>query len=284
MSKIFREPLVQFLLLGVFVYCVNVYVFENTENPKKIEIDDARLKALADLYREEQGGAPSPEAMEQMIITWAQNEVMYREALSMGLDRGDDMIRSRMVLKLRDVLFNSVIAEPPPDEELEQWFEENRKNYDRPDIIDFEQFQAIDVRDESIESFAQEINAAGVPEALTNRTRKYELRIDDNLYAVFEDSDAQRVIEAPLNTWTPARSDRGWHMVRITRRLPGEAAEFRRVQTAVLTDWRKQAREAELAEALAEIVADYDIEYEFSKELLEDSLAPSGGGVASAAD
>ncbi|MEL7312383.1 MAG: peptidyl-prolyl cis-trans isomerase [Pseudomonadota bacterium] len=284
MSKIFREPLVQFLLLGVLVYCVNVYVFENTENPKKIEIDDARFKALADLYREEQGGAPSPEAMEQMIITWAQNEVMYREALSMGLDRGDAMIRSRMVLKLRDVLFNSVIAEPPPEEELEQWFEENRKNYDRPDIIDFEQFQAIDVRDESVESFAREINSEGLPETLMDRVRKYELRIDDNLHAVFDDSDAQRVIKAPLNTWTPARSDRGWHMVRVTRRLPGEAAEFHRVKTAVLTDWRKQAREAELAEALAEIVSDYDIEYEFSKELLEDSFAPSSDGVASAAD
>ncbi|MEL6367109.1 MAG: hypothetical protein AAFQ16_04035, partial [Pseudomonadota bacterium] len=82
-AKLFREPLVQFLCIGIVVYGVDSYVFENTENPRRIRIDDTRFQSLVDIYREERGQSPSGEELEALLITWTQNEVMYREALSM---------------------------------------------------------------------------------------------------------------------------------------------------------------------------------------------------------
>lgn len=277
-----REPLVQFLLLGIVVFAVDHYVFENSENPRRIEIDDARLAELVEGFREDTGRLPSDAELETLLVKWTQNEVMYREALSMGLDKGDAMIRSRMVLKLRDVLFNNVIVEPPPDAALQAWFEENRVNYDRPDIIDFEQFE-VDLQErESVQQLALVANQQGVPEALEGAVRRYELRIDQNLYGVFDDGDARNLIAQPLNTWTAVRSDRGWHVARITSRMAGEKAEFSKVRAAVVTDWQQQSRERELASALSEIVADYDISYEFSRDALERNLerAPSATQVS----
>ncbi|MEL6302772.1 MAG: peptidylprolyl isomerase [Pseudomonadota bacterium] len=281
-AKLLREPLVQFLCIGLVVYGVDSFVFENTENPRRIRIDDARFQSLVDIYREERGQFPSGEELEALLVTWTQNEVMYREALSMGLDRGDEMIRSRMVLKLRDVLFNNVIVETPDDETLEAWFESNRLNYDRPDIIDFQQFQ-IDADDVALTpQLVDAANAGGLPDRYTSRIKSYEMRIDDNLYSVFDDSDARALISAPLREWRPASSSQGKHVVRITRRVPGELAQFDRVRAAVLSDWSKQAREAELAQALREIVEDYDITYEFSRDMVQQNLAASSGTSASA--
>ena len=272
---LFKEPLIHFLLLGVAVFAVDRYVFENSDNPRRIEIDDARLVELVEGFREDTGRLPSADEFEKLLVSWTQNEVMYREALSMGLDKGDAMIRSRMVLKLRDVLFNNVIIEPPPDAELATWFEENRKNYDRPDIIDFEQF-VIDAFERSeTEKIVAMANQDELPETYADAIRRYEMRIDQNLYGVFDDSDARTLIEQPINTWTAVKSDSGWHVARITQRLAGEQATFAKVRAAVVTDWQKQRREQELATALSEIVADYDISYEFSRDMLQQKLTPS---------
>lgn len=277
MYRFFRrlasEPLVQFLLLGFIVFAIDHYVFVNSDNPRRISVGDDRYLELVSIFEDERGRPPSDDEIDDMLIAWTQNEVLYREALSMGLDRGDEMIRSRMVLKIRDVVFNNVIVDVPADDGLEAWFEANRSAYDRPELIDFEQFPVNDLDESSASTLAVELGEGEVPEEYESLSRLYRDRIEGNLFSVFDSDGAQAIVDAPLGHWRVARSDRGLHLSRITRRLPGEKVDFQEVRALVKDDWESFERERQIAEALREIVDQYEIRYDFSQDVLRKSLA-----------
>jgi hypothetical protein len=107
-KSILSQPLVQFLLLGGLLFVADRTATGREDDPRRILIDDARYAEIAGIYQDNQGEPPTEAQMEELVITWAQNEVLYREARLMGLDKGDEMIRQRLVLKLRNVLFNRV--------------------------------------------------------------------------------------------------------------------------------------------------------------------------------
>lgn len=272
-SKVASEPLVQFLLLGVAVFAIDHYVFVNSDNPRRVSVDDQRFEELVDVFVNERGRAPTEDEIEELLVAWTQNEVLYREALTMGLDKGDEMIRSRMVLKLRDVVFNNVVVDLPPEQKLEAWFEAHRDAYDRPELIEFEQFPIDDLDEEGALAMMEKLADKDAPEQYANITRRYPGRLDSNLFSVFDEAGAQAMIDAPLGKWVVVRSDRGFHMARITRREPGETVTFEEARALVKSDWRGQERERQIAEAMREIVEQYDIKYEFTREFVDQTLA-----------
>jgi hypothetical protein len=271
--RLAKEPLVQFLVLGAFVFALDHYVFANTDNPRRITLDDARFQELVGIFETERGRPPTEEEIEQMLVTWTQNEIMYREALTMGLDKGDDMIRSRMVLKLRDIVFNNIIIDYPPEEDLQAWFVEHRAAYDRPELIDFEQFPVADMGLDEAHALAAELGSQGHPPEYDRAFRSYGTRIPDNLFSVFDEDDARAILDAPPGQWVAARSDYGLHLARITNRSPAQPVTFEEARALVKDDWYAQERERQIADALGEIVAQYEITYDFTRDLVERSLA-----------
>lgn len=267
-----NEPLVQFLALGVLVFAVDRYVLETGEDPRRILVDDARYAELVAIFEEGQARPPTEAEIGNLIVKWTQNEVMYREAQLMGLDRGDEMIRQRLILKLRDILFNNIITEVPPDEDLEAWFEENRSAYDRPPLLDFEQFLVAELDKDAAGELAGSLQAAAPPEAYARTFRQYRQRPPENLTAVFGREHGRRLIDAGDGHWLAVESDYGWHLARVTARRPGQRAEYADVRHQVSIDWLDEARKRELADALGGIVENYDIRYELTRDLVEESL------------
>ncbi|MEO0996357.1 MAG: peptidylprolyl isomerase [Pseudomonadota bacterium] len=275
-ARLLKEPLVQFLLLGAVVFGAERYVFVTTDQPQRIVIDDARYRELVDIFQEGQSRAPSSAEMDELILTWAQNEVFYREALAMELDRGDEMIRQRLILKYRDILFNNLIVELPPDDVLEAWFEEHRAAYDRPALVDFEQFLVADRNEREARTLARELGDGRHPERYGGVLRVYRQRPEGNLYSAFGEDGGKALLGAGDNDWTAVQSDHGWHLARITRRYPAEPADFASVRHDIAADWLKQAREREMAATLKEVVDEYDIRYSLSRDLVERSVASRG--------
>lgn len=271
-SRLFREPLFQFMILGLVVFAVDRYALESADDPRRIVIDDARYGELVEIFRENQGRRPTEEEARELMVTWAQNEVLYREALNMGLDLGDEMIRQRLILKIRDILFKNVITEPPPEDQLQAWFEQNRSAYDRPELVDFEQFLVADLDFESAAALAASLGDVAHPEEYGAAFRRYPRRPLSNLKAAFGDEDGQRLIDGDEDRWLAVQSDYGWHLARITARYAGEEADFPAVRTRVAQDWLEAARKQELANTLSSIVEQYEISYALSPEVVRDSL------------
>lgn len=272
LSKLWKEPLVQFLVLGAVVIGVDRHVIGNADDPRRIVFDDARYRELVDIFYEGKGRKPTEEEIEELIVTWTQNEVLYREALAMGLDKGDEMIRNRVILKIRNILFNNLVTEAPSDDELEAWFEANRIAYDRPDLYDFEQFLVEGGNAETVSAMAVELGDAAHPETYESTFRRYPHRPGGNLLSVFGEEGGQRLLDAAIGQWVAVESVYGWHLARVTKYAPGEPAVFKDVKHSVARDWLSIHEQRDLSDALGAIVEDYDFRYEVTREAVEGTL------------
>lgn len=271
LPRFLREPLFHFFVLGLAVLAVDRYVLVNTDDPSRVEIDDQRFEELASIFEEGQGRPPDQAEMEALMIKWAQNEILYREARSMGLDRGDEMIRQRLILKLRDILFGNITVTAPDEPSLEAWFQENRSAYDRPDLYDFEQF-LIGNDAAAAAALAADLGTADVPDDYASSYRRYPRRPAANLSAVFGDDGGKRLLAAERTNWVAVESDYGWHLARITGVLAGQAAVFDNIRGTVAQDWQDQERKKELAAALGAIVDQYQVSYDIETATVRENL------------
>lgn len=267
-AALIREPLLQFLLLALVLFGVDRYVLANADDPRRIVLDDEKYAELAAAFEAAQGRAPSAAEVQDLIIKWSQNEVLYREARQMGLDRGDDMIRQRLILKMRNILFSNVVTEPASEQELEAWFEGRRGNYDRPPRFDFEQFEVLG-GEAPARALAAELGTSPAPEGAAGRLRRYYARPASNIASLFNEEDARQLVDGTESRWFAARSGEAWHLSRITRRYPSEPASFAEARSRILAEYTEAAKRAELAEALKGVVEQYDIRVELSQKPAE---------------
>src|SRR5512136_2810352 len=97
MRRVLRAPLLHFLVLGTVLLVARRW-WEGAGPPERARIvftadDLARLRAA---YVEEHGGAPSPSAEAALVRDAIDEEVLYREALAAGFDRGDAAVGERL--------------------------------------------------------------------------------------------------------------------------------------------------------------------------------------------
>src|SRR4051812_13930560 len=92
-----REPLLHFAVLGGLLFGVDHVVASRAGDPRTIVIGAEVDRQAIDVFRAARGHAPSAEELYALRRVWLDNEVLYREGLALGLDRGDNSIRERVI-------------------------------------------------------------------------------------------------------------------------------------------------------------------------------------------
>lgn len=260
-----REPLLHFLVIGLLIFAVDHLVSPDSNEDRVISVDEAVENKLISLFEEGKGRAPSDQDLERLIRRWVQNEVMYREALALGLDQGDEMIRERIILKMRLLVFNNIVVDPPSEEDLHQWFDSNRSRYDFPQRFDLVQFRVADATADGrklAEDLASTMVEGTVPQRYVDSLRRYENRTHENISGMFGNAFATGLLEQPDNRWHALPSDKGWHVARVEAVHAAVPASFESKRSRIEAEWRKEQQRRQVFEALKEIRERYDIRRE----------------------
>src|SRR5262245_38894831 len=114
-AALLREPLLHFLLIGSLLFAVHAVATPSISHERLIEIRPEVRQSIVDLYKSKRNtepgselpAGPSAEELERLIDVWVLNEVLYREAIAQGLDKGDEMIRERIIQKMRLLIFGN---------------------------------------------------------------------------------------------------------------------------------------------------------------------------------
>ena len=110
-----REPLLHFVLLGAVLFVADDFIASRTDEPFTIVVDAGVDAEAIDVFETARGRAPNEEELYALRRVWLDNEVLYREGLAMGLDRGDTAIRERVIFKALSVV-DAGIKLPPYDD------------------------------------------------------------------------------------------------------------------------------------------------------------------------
>ncbi len=259
-----REPLVQFLAIGALLFAVDRALQEELDDPRTIRVDATVHREFAELFRTQRGRLPTPAEMDRLVERHITNEVLIREARALRLDEGDEMMRERLLSRMRLMLFSGIEVEVPPEEELRAWYESNLERFTVPERISIEvlgldatrdEAEAVAARLEGGEASASAAPLGRVPVTLGNRPRA-------QLVGLFNEEFVAAIEAGEEGVWRAVNSPQGWQVVRFLGRSPSVVRPFEDVRTTVAGEWRARMSQREASAALRALRESYAVERE----------------------
>lgn len=237
-----REPLVHFLLAGTLIFGLFALRGEEVDpSSRMITVDREQLAQLALVFERTMGRAPTDAELDQQVDSFIRDEVLYREALRLGLDQGDAVVRRRMAQKM-DMLASARAETARPDEKvLRDWYVQHRERFAPEASYTFDQLwfdseaaaRAAKARLDGgapWQSLGQQIS---LPQSVAGMARD---EVSDRFGLQFVQELDQ--LEAGLMWHGPVPSGLGWHLVRLSKLDPGTVPPLEEVVGAVENDWR----------------------------------------------
>lgn len=273
-KRLLREPLIHFIVLGAVLYAGYGYLKpgDGVESPHEIALTVDELAQLAILFESQWRRQPTPEEFSSMVETKVRQEVLYREALAMGLDKNDEIVKRRMVQKMQFLAEDIAAAREPTTEELRAWFADHTDMFAMPPRLGFRHvYFSPDRRGNAARDDAAKalIEIAGQPEdsslvaSLGDSFMFQDFYADRTPQAIagdFGPEFAQAVEKLKPGSWQgPFQSGYGWHLVYVDTLVPGRVPAFEEVSQDVKTAWLGTQKAKAWQKAYDEMRAKYTV-------------------------
>ena len=270
-----REPLVHFLLIGAVLFTAfELRQEEGSAAPNRILVDAGQVEQLAARFKRTRLRPPTDIELAALIEGRIREEVYYRQALDMGLDQDDAVMRQRMRQKLEFLLEDLSDLSAPGDEQLIQFMQRHPQKFREEPRLSFTQVFLNPDKHQDLAADAMRLltrlNNGAPPETEGDRTQlgqEYQLATQHEITRVFGDSFAQQIVVLQPGEWIgPLYSTYGGHLVRVSAK---QEERF-----PVLAEIRKQVEREYLAERRQELK---DITYRKLREGYEIIIEENAG-------
>jgi hypothetical protein len=255
LARLLREPLLHFLAIGGLIFLLFAALAEPSPSPTDtIVIEPERIEQLATRFQSLWRRPPTEEERRALIDDFVRGEIYYREALALGLDRDDTVIRRRLRQKMEFLTDTAADLLEPAEGELEAYLAANEKTYRSRPQLAFEQIylgEAPGPDSVRLSLSGLRSDPATDPSTLGQSTlmpTRFDLSPPKAVDGVFGQGFFERLAELAPGVWAgPVKSAYGVHLVRIRESLPARMPLLADVRDAVLRDW-KTAKAAEIRE------------------------------------
>jgi PPIC-type PPIASE domain len=138
--RVIREPLFHFLMLGAVIFAVHGFITRHrTDKPGEIVVTQAAVENLVTGFTRTWQRPPTEDELQGLVRDYIREEAAYREALTMGLDRDDMIVRRRLQQKLEFVSDELATRTEPSDAELQSFLEAHRGTLQTDPLFSFRQ-------------------------------------------------------------------------------------------------------------------------------------------------
>lgn len=268
MLRLLKDPLVHFLLIGVALFGVSAWRGEMIRaGRERITITAEQVSKARNTAALTQGRELSPAESNELVESMVREEVFYREALALGLDKNDDEVRRRLVEKMNYLTQDLADPASSPDE-LRAFYAASPQLFTIPPLVSFDQvFFSPNERGDRLEADAAAglapLRAGKPPDQVGDHTplrATYDDAPRDQIRVLFGDPMADALFTAPPGDWSgPYRSDFGLHLVRLRSRTEARLPPYDEIATRVAEEFgAKRRREANEA-AYRRLRANYNV-------------------------
>lgn len=255
MGRWLKEPLLHFLLIGAALFLLYALQAEDSqEQPQRIVFSEADSDRLISLWERKWQRLPTPQELQGLIEAQIREEIYYREALAMGLDKGDTVVRRRLAQKM-EFISNDLASLAEPDEaQLQAYLDAHADKFAIPGRISFSQIylnadkRGAQARDEAAMLLAElaqnpadvDVTMAGDP---FMGGQHFDDLADYGVARLFGSGFAEQLFKQPVGAWSgPIESGYGLHLVRVDSLTATRAPELAEVRDKVRDEWLAQQR------------------------------------------
>ena len=266
----FRDPLVLFLLLGAGVFALDHWRGDGAEENRRIVVTGDEVERLRARWTAQWGRPPTGPELQASIEGAVDEEILYREARRLGLDRDDAIVRRRLAQKLTFALEEAADRTEPSADEVESYFARHAERYRRPARTTFDHvFLSADRRaDPAADAVVllAELGGGGGDAGWQRLgdpfmlARTYADRTDAAIAGLFGAAFADAVSALPPGGWRgPVESTYGMHLVRVRERTPARTPRLDEVRDRVAADLREERRREQSRAAYRALRDGYDV-------------------------
>lgn len=265
MKKLFREPLVHFLGGALLVFAF-FWATGADRDPADyhIELTQGDIDRLAAGWQQNFRRPPTKEELDGLIEQELSEEIYYREALRLGLDRNDPVVRRRLTTKMQFLNAEDADSGPPDDKILQKWLDDHADKYVQSSVYDFDQIYLGQQPQGDPVKLLAGLNDGSVKPADIAQTTLLPGTLtgvhSSEIARQFGEKFAASLEGLGTRKWAgPIASGFGVHLVKITAKRPSERASLDQVRQQVINDWQAAQNAAREKRIMDQYRAQYDI-------------------------
>jgi hypothetical protein len=256
MKRILREPLVHFLLLGAVLFIAYGLVSKpgSSDRPGKIIVTQGQIDQLASGFAKTWQRPPTTEELSGLVQDLVREEVYCREAMAMGLDKDDTVIRRRLRQKLEFISDDVAAIREPTDADLNAYLQSHHDRFRVEQRFTFSQVyldpakHGENLARDIAELLVQLNRAGGQADVLTLgdsflMEHTFTATPTSEITKQFGEKFSAKLGELSPGTWQgPVESGYGAHLVFVSERTEGRVPALAEVRDDVRREWADAAR------------------------------------------
>jgi hypothetical protein len=255
LTKLLREPLVHFLLLGALLFFAFGLVNKRTSGgTKRIVVTQGEIEHLQDTFTRAHQRPPDEEEVTGLVRDFVREEIYYREAMALGLDRDDAPIRQRLRQKMEFISEDVAAQAEPTEDQLRSYLNTHPDKF-RVDLrFTFSQVYLDPARhshhlNADAQQMLTKLNKAGVKGDLSSMGDPFLLEPSSEDVSApdvardFGEKFTAALGDLPVGNWQgPIESGLGMHLVYVSKRTDGRIPRLGEVRDAVRREWANDYR------------------------------------------
>lgn len=270
-----REPLLHFLIAGLLLFAgyrwLHPELSQQSES-NRIELTANDLRQLEDVWTAQWHRPPTDDEMRGLVDARVREEILYREALALGLDQGDTIVKRRLAQKMEFLADDVAALRDPSADELRAWYAKNSEQFAEPGRRSFRHvYFSTDRRGERAREDAQRAlsKLASTPADASSVAaigdtfmfqEFYGDRSPEQIASVFGSAFAAAVDKLTPGSWQgPVQSGLGWHLVFVTSVTPGRVPSYEEIEADIKTGWTDVQRTEARQRAFEAMKARYEV-------------------------
>ena len=269
--KIIKEPILLFLLLGLvmyWVYTFSVGFIDSSE--RQILVTETQVKMLNETFQKTWNRLPTESEIQAQIENLIKDEVFFREAVAMGLDKSDPAVKRRL-RQIIELMMDDLAVVYPSEDQLTRYLLEHADKFQEDATISFQQvYFPIDRKQDAENHLDKLKNNLPLDEtSISSLSLIPGVFRDEPQFSIqrqFGENFAQEVFELETGSWQgPVESAYGWHLVFISEIIPGYIPDLEDIWDEVEREWSLELRNEKKEQQYQKMKSQYEVKFELGK-------------------
>jgi parvulin-like peptidyl-prolyl isomerase len=247
-SRILREPIVLFLLFGAVLFIIYEWTTAYYESKnRKITVTEGQIQLLNETFTKTWNREPTEQELDALIENFIKDEIFYKEAVTLGLDKSDVAVKRRL-RQIMEMMMDDMATVYPSEDQLKQYLAENPEKFRQDPAISFRHiYFSTDNRETALEVLGKLKDTLPVDESSFEGLALIPNEFSEESYRsverLFGKSFTEEVFILKPGIWQgPVESAYGYHLVYISELTQGFVPELSEIWDEVEREWSMERR------------------------------------------
>ena len=270
-TKFIKEPIFLFFASGILLYVLYIFLTAQFDRKNKtITVSDAQVALLTETFKKTWNRKPSEKEIEAQVANLIKDEVFFKEAVAMGLDKSDQAVKRRM-RQIMELMMDDAATVYPSEDQLKDYLNEHPDKFQEDPLISFKHvFFQLDQKQAAENQLYNLLNNLPVDNSkishLSLIPEQFEKESMFSIDRLLGKPFAQEVFTLETSKWIgPVESAYGWHLLYITEITPGIIPDLSEIWDVVEREWSIEQKARKKEDQYQKMKAKYHIKFEHAE-------------------